>query len=143
MIIESDVTARLKADEGFVPHAYNDHLGFATVGFGRLIDKRRGGGITRQEAEYLLRNDIYKCAAECESRFEWWDALDDVRQGAIVCMAYQLGTSGVANFKRMIAAIKRRDWVTVEKEALDSTWSKQTPARARRMARILKTGVWE
>jgi hypothetical protein len=26
---------------------------------------------------------------------------------------------------------------------IDSTWAKQTPARAQRMARILRSGVWE
>lgn len=143
MIPEAQLIARLIADENEVLHEYKDHLGYSTIGVGRLIDKRRGGGITREESRYLLRNDIHRRIAECEHRFEWWDSLDDVRQGVIVCMAFQLGTNGVANFRKMIAAIKVRDWTTAEKEALDSTWAKQTPARARRMARILKTGVWE
>lgn len=143
MIIESDVEERLKVDEGFVPHAYQDHLKFWTLGYGRLIDERRGGGITRQEAEYLLRNDIRKRAAECESRFEWWDSLDDVRQGVIVCMAFQLGTNGVANFKRMIAAIKVRDYAEAAAQMLDSSWRRQTPDRCERMATMMKTGVWQ
>jgi len=142
MINDELVTARILADEGEVLYCYHDSLGFETIGVGRLIDERRGGGITQEESRYLLRNDIRRKTAQCETRFEWWHALDDVRQGVIVCMAFQLGTNGVANFKKMIAAIKVRDYVTASIEALDSNWAKQTPARAQRMARILRTGEW-
>ena len=35
---------QLRRNEGEVLHAYQDHLGFWTIGVGRLIDKRKGGG---------------------------------------------------------------------------------------------------
>jgi lysozyme len=144
MINESQVTARLIADEDEVLHAYQDHLGFWTIGVGILIDERKGGGITREESRYLLRNRIRRKADECEQRFEWWHAIDDVRRGVIVCMAFQLGTNGVANFKRMCAALRIRDYITASIEMLDSDWyRKQTPARAQRMAQIMRSGVWE
>lgn len=144
MISEAAVTNRLIADEGEILHAYEDHLGFLTIGVGRLIDKRRGGGITQEESRYLLRNDIRRRLAECEQRFEWWDTIDVVRQQVVVCMAFQLGTNGVANFRRMCAALRIRDYITASTEMLDSTWAKtQTPARAQRMARIMRSGVWE
>ncbi|HEX7103949.1 MAG TPA: glycoside hydrolase family protein [Nitrolancea sp.] len=143
MIAIEKLTARLISDEGEVLHAYEDHLGYLTIGVGRLIDKRKGGGITREESRYLLKNDIEKRIAECESRFEWFDSLDDVRQGVIVCMAFQLGTDGVAQFKKMIAALKVRDYERAADEMLDSAWAKQTPARAQLMAQIMRTGVWQ
>lgn len=143
MLDDARIAARLIADEGEVLHAYADHLGFLTIGVGRLIDERRGGGITQQESRYLLRNDIAKCVAQLEQRFEWWSAIDDVRQGVLICMTFQLGINGVANFKRMIAALKVRDYITASIEAMDSDWFKQTPERAKRMARVLRLGVWE
>lgn len=143
MISEEQVTALLVADEGEILHAYEDHLGYLTIGVGILIDKRKGGGITQEESRYLLRNRIRKRIAELESRFEWWNALDPVRQQALVCMAFQLGTNGVANFRKMCNALSVRDYETAAREALDSNWAKQTPARAQRMAQILRSGVWQ
>lgn len=143
LIDEAAVTKRLIADEGEVLHAYQDHLGFWTLGVGRLIDERKGGGISPDESRYLLRNDIARKSAECEQRFEWWGRTDSIRQAAIVCMAFQLGTPGLSNFKKMMAAMSVADYETASVEMLDSTWAKQTAARANRMARIIRTGEWE
>jgi lysozyme len=143
MISEAQLFARLIADEREVLHAYQDHLGFWTIGVGILIDERKGGGITHEESRYLLRNRVRRKEAECESRFEWWHNIDDVRQGVILCMAFQLGTNGVANFKRMCAALRIRDYITASIEMLDSTWRKQTPERCERMAQIMRSGQWQ
>ena|SRR5688572_32110348 len=143
MIGTDQITQRLIDDENEVLHAYPDHLGFLTIGVGRLIDPRKGGGITLEESRYLLRNDIARRIGECESRFEWFQSLDPVRQQAIVCIAFQLGTAGLAKFKRAIAAIKIRDWITAEIELLDSDWHAQTPARCERMAKIMRTREWQ
>lgn len=142
MISTDAITRRLIEDEDEVLHAYPDHLGYLSIGVGRLIDPRKGGGITREESRYLLRNDIARRIGECESRFEWFEGLDPVRQQVIVCMAFQLGTTGVAKFVRMIAALKIRDYITANIEMLDSQWHKDTPARCERMAKIMRTGVW-
>ena len=59
----------LSRDEGTVLQAYQDSLGYWTIGTGRLIDKRRGGGITKAEADYLLANDVQKIGrASCRER---------------------------------------------------------------------------
>lgn len=138
----ADITQRLIADEDEVLHVYPDHLGFATIGVGRLVDPRKGGGITQEESRYLLRNDIARRIAECEQRFEWWGLLDPVRQQVVVCMAFQLGTEGVSKFRRMIAGLKIRDYITASIEMVDSKWHSDTPERCERMANIMRTGVW-
>lgn len=144
MISTDAITARLLADEGEVLHVYPDNTpeGYLTLGVGRLVDPRKGGGITREESRYLLRNDIARRVGECESRFEWFASLDPVRQQVIVCAAFQFGTAGVAKFVRAIAAIKIRDWITAEIELKDSDWHRQTPARCERMAKVMRTGEW-
>ena len=144
VIDETAVTARLIADEGEVLHCYLDHLGYATIGVGVLIDERKGGGITQEESRYLFRNRLGTKLAQCSNKFEWWQAIDDVRRGVIVCMAYQLGVNGVANFKKMCAALRIRDYNVAAAEMLDSQWAReQTPARANRMAKIMRSGIWE
>ena len=54
----TQATKQIKRHEGFVSNAYKDSLGYLTIGYGRLIDKSKGGGISETEAEYLLANDV-------------------------------------------------------------------------------------
>lgn len=70
-----------------------------------------------------------------------WPAFNDQPaevQRALGSMAYQLGPAGVMKFKRMLAALAAGDRETAADEALDSTWSRQTPARARRIAALIR-----
>ena len=125
-------------DENFVSHAYQDSRGLWTLGIGRLIDKRKGGGITREEAEYLLDNDIDKVVAELDRNIPWWILLpEDVKRG-LTNMAFQLGITGLLKFKKMLAALKARDYHHAAEEAKNSLWAEQTPARAHRIAKLFR-----
>jgi lysozyme len=141
MIELEQVEKRLFADEGNVPFAYRDSKGFWTIGPGILIDERRGGGLSLDESKYLLRGRILKLEEACIRRFPWWLDVDDGRQQIIVCMAYQLGMNGVANFKKMCAAMAEHDYERAADEMLDSEWArKDSPERAHRMAQMMRTG---
>lgn len=136
--------AQLYRDEKEVLHAYQDHLGFWTIGVGRLIDKRRGGGITAEESAYLLNNDIVRRDQALRSRYPWFAGLNQPRQAALINMAFQLGLEGLAGFPRMLACLRDGRFAEAETHALDSKWAKeQTPARAKRVARQLASGEWE
>lgn len=133
----------IRREEGKVMHkgkhvAYQDHLGYWTIGYGHLIDRRKGGGISEHIAELLLESDINHIVGELDYRLEWFSSLSDVRQRAIINMAFQLGVSGLLKFKKMLAALEAGDFETASKEALDSKWAQQTPARAGRIARMIK-----
>lgn len=142
MIAIDRVIDRLVADEGEVLHVYPDHLGFATIGVGRLIDAKKGGGISREESRYLLANDIRKWVA-IAGQWEWYASLNWQRQGVIICMLHQLGARGVANFRKMIVALARNDYEAAADEMLDSGWHKQTAERCERMAQIMRSGQWQ
>lgn len=131
----------LKHDEGQVLHAYQDHLGYWTIGIGRLIDKRKGGGISESESEALLAKDIESCSSFLQ---EQEALIDESGKGllehcnkeqarALANMVFQLGEQGFLGFRNMVTAIKRDDWSKAKEEALDSQWAKQTPARAKRV----------
>ena len=131
---------QLLRHEGEVLHAYEDHLGYLTIGVGRLIDKRRGGGITHDEAMMLLDNDIRRVIDELESRAPWFKRLDTTRQQAIANMAFQLGVSGLLGFRKMIGALDHGDYRKAADEALDSRWARQTPNRANEIADMIRKG---
>jgi len=131
----------IQAEEGLVLHAYEDHLGYLTIGIGRLIDKRKGGGISQDEADYLLANDVEKIRRELNRRIPWWTLLDGVRRRVLIAMAFQLGVDGLLAFKNMLSALERGDYQAAGEHGRDSLWWKeQTPERAERMIRRLETG---
>ena len=141
--MKENIIRSLRGEEGEVLHAYDDHLGYATIGIGRLIDKRKGGGITKEEAAYLLGNDIEKVIAQLNKRLPWWTKLDEARRGVLVNMAFQMGIDGLLDFKNTLAMIERGDYANAAKGMLNSLWARQTPARAKRMAEQMRTGTWQ
>jgi lysozyme len=141
--MKAELTKQLRRDEDEVLHAYPDHLGFLTIGVGRLIDKRKGGGITPDESAYLLSNDIDKRQAELLRRIPWVSTLDSVRFGALLNMAFQMGVDGLLGFKNTLAMVRTGDYVQASEGMLNSLWAKQTPERARRIAKQMETGVWQ
>lgn len=138
------LTTQLRRDEGEVLHAYQDHLGYWTIGIGRLIDRRKGGGITRDEAAYLLANDITRIEADVRRRLPWFARLDEARQGVLLNMAFQMGVDGLLGFRNTLAMIERGDYASAATGMLNSLWAReQTPERAGRMSEQMRTGVWQ
>lgn len=134
---------QLREEEGEVLHAYQDHMGFWTIGVGRLIDKRKGGGLTKEESAYLLANDIAKVERELDSRLSWWRTINDARQAVLLGMAFQMGIGGLLGFKNTLKMIQAGDWQGAANGMLSSLWARQTPSRARRMSDQMRTGEWQ
>lgn len=141
--MKSELIKQLRRDEGEVLTAYQDSLGFWTLGIGRLIDKRKGGGITSEEASYLLNNDIDRCHAELLRNAPWMALLDHARLGVMLNMSFQLGVAGLLGFKNTLAMVRRGDYEGASTGMLNSLWARQTPERAKRLANQMRTGVWE
>lgn len=133
---------QLIRDEGFVGHAYTDSLGYLTIGIGRLIDRRKGGGISHDEALYLLRNDIAVVESQLTRKWPWVAKMNAARRGALINMAFQLGVNGLAGFKNTLSLLRMGQYQAAAQEALNSAWAGQTPARAKRVAEQIRTGEW-
>lgn len=141
--MNQNLIKQLRDEEGEVLSAYQDHLGFWTIGVGRLIDKRKGGGITAEESAYLLGNDIAKVNAQLDAKIPWWRKLDEARQAVIQGMAFQMGIDGLLGFKNTLKMVESGDYEGAGKGMLNSLWAKQTPARAKRMSEQMRTGEWQ
>ena len=138
------LTAQLRRDEGTRATAYQDHLGFWTIGVGRLIDSRKpGAGLRPDEIDYLLKNDISDRVQALTKALPWFDRLDEARRGALINMAFQLGTAGLLGFKSTLALIAAGKYAEASEQMLKSKWANQTPARAKRLAEQMKTGEWK
>jgi len=130
----------LRRHEGTVLHAYPDHLGYWTIGVGRMIDERRGGGISEAEAEHLLANDIDRIAARLQHEAGFRNSPSEVKR-ALVNMAFQMGIKGLLGFTNMWRALEQHDYETAATEALDSKWANQTPTRANEVADWIRSAA--
>ena len=138
-----DLKQQLIDEEGEVLHAYQDHLGYWTIGVGILIDKRKGGGLRKEESDFILNNRIRLKTAEVEKALPWSKDLDEPRKAVLIGMAFQMGTDGLLGFKNTLKMIERRQYKEAGEGMLNSLWAKQTPARAKRMAKQMETGTWQ
>ena len=100
-------------------------------------------GITVNGAKMLLRNDIMSAYKGCKKLFKEFESLDVERQYALVDMCFQLGVKGLSKFRLMRWAIADKDFEGASKACLSSCYAKQTPKRARRIAEVIRTGVWK
>jgi lysozyme len=144
MPLQDLITRQLRGDEGAKPCVYRDTLGYLSIGVGRLVDGRKSGaGLRPSEIDFMLANDIADRLAQLSRRLPWFDRLDDARKGALLNMAFQLGIEGLTAFTNTLALVQRGNYAGAAHEMLDSTWAKQTPLRAQRLAKQMATGVWQ
>jgi lysozyme len=141
--LEALSRAQLRRDEGEKLYAYTDTQGYLTIGIGRLIDKRKGGGISAEESAYLFSNDFNGKLTELRRRLPWFDKLDVARQGVLLNMAFQMGVDGLLGFKNTLAMVERGDFKGAAAGMLESLWAKQTPERAKRLSVQMETGIWQ
>ena len=134
---------QLKREEGTVPHAYEDHLGYLTIGVGRLIDVRKGGGLSPDEIDYLLQNDVNAKTYQVLQALPWVSNLNEPRQAVLIGMAFQMGVSGLLWFRTTLGHVEAGEYRLAALAMLDSLWAKQTPERAHRLSVQMETGEWQ
>jgi len=141
--MKEQLLKQLKRDEGLVSSAYQDHLGYWTIGYGRLVDKRKGGGLSPEESAFLLNNDVDTRIKALEAAFPWFKGMDEARKGVLVNMSFQMGVDGLKAFKNTLASVANGLYEKAASQMLDSLWATQTPERAKRLSDQMKTGEWQ
>lgn len=133
--------AQLKVDEGFRGYAYPDSNGWLTIGYGRLIDRRKGGSISQDESLYLLQNDI-KAKGTQLMTYAWFNNQDGVRQAALTNMCFNLGLEGLLHFPHFLGYMLIKDYPKAVKELTGTPWHTQVGVRADRIIHLIETGAW-
>jgi lysozyme len=134
-----NIYEQLRRDEGVRKFPYRDTVGKLTIGVGRNLN---GKGLTDEEIEHLFRNDIGELILEAQSRLPWFTALDGVRQGVILNMAFNMGFAGLEKFPKFLMAVAQGQWETAADEMRDSEWAQQVGDRAVRLEEQMRTGAW-
>jgi lysozyme len=149
----------LISDEGLKLRAYFDTASppRATIGVGRNLDdigirpaeskvlgittqSAMRNGISHDQALDLLDNDILDREQALDKRLSWWRTLSDVRQRALLNLAFQLGVNGLLTFKATLAALQAGAYATAASGIRNSLYARQVPARAERIAHMIEMG---
>ena len=144
---------RLEFHEGLALEPYYCSAHKLTIGVGHNTESREftpeelkaigdwKKGITKNMAYMILRNDITLCLNDLK-KLGFWHYLDDERQYALLDMCFQLGFQGLSKFKKMLEAIRVKDYPEAARQCFDSAYGQQTPVRAKRIAVLLKSAKW-
>ncbi len=136
---------QLESDEGCVLTAYPDPLSGAdpwTIGFGSTGPGIVQGTVwTMQQATTAMMNTLTANAAQLDQLIPWWNNLDSNRSDALQNQCYNVGVSGLMQFKMMLAGLQSENWQEAHDQALDSLWAQQVGQRAVRIANTYLTGA--
>jgi len=137
-----NVYEQLKIDEGVVYKTYEDHLGYLTLGVGHLVlssdpEYRMALGSLVSEERVLetFEFDLDLHISECVALYgkTLWEGFPDEVQEILVNMCFNMGRTRLGKFKKMTAAMERKDWATAAVEGRDSAWYGQVGKRSERL----------
>lgn len=134
----SKLVKQLRRHEGVRSHVYLCPAGYETIGVGRNIAES-GLGLSDDEIDYLLENDIKRCKQELIG-LSWFVDIDPVRQDALINLCFNLGMTRLLGFKNAMAAMAVGDYDQAADEFLDSRWATQVGDRAIEVTDMIRTG---
>ena len=132
----------LKRHEGVETHAYKCSASKITVGVGRNIDPKGGIGLTEDEIDYLLQNDIDRIISELDFQYEWFSDLNEARKAAMIDISFNLGQTRLRKFEKALTAMSQNNWDKAADEFMDSKWSNQVGNRAKELTAIIRIGKY-
>jgi lysozyme len=133
----------VKQHEGYRNKVYLDTLGKRTVGVGHLCVEDFWEDDKEYEESFLMEilekdlSEAIKGANDLMAEHGCMD-INEKAHEILIEMVFQLGKTGVSKFKNMWKALSELNYVGASYEMLDSRWAKQTPNRAKAMAKTMK-----
>ena len=133
----------VKKHEGYRNKVYLDTLGKRTVGVGHLCVEDFWEDDKEYEEKFLmeiLQKDLQQAIRGARSLMEEHGCADinEKAEELLIEMVFQLGMTGVSKFRNMWKALAEKNYIGASYEMLDSRWAKQTPNRAKAMAKTMK-----
>ena len=133
----------VKKHEGYRNKVYLDTLGKRTVGVGHLCVEDFWEDDKEYEEKFLmtiLEHDLQTAIKGAKELMEDHGCadIDEQAEEILIEMVFQLGKTGVSKFRKMWDALAEKNYIGASYEMLDSRWSKQTPNRAKAMAKTMK-----
>ncbi len=131
---------QLKRHEGLKLKPYKCTADKLTIGVGRNLEDV---GISEEEAEMLLQNDIQRATVQIQREFPWTTELDEVRFAALINFTFNVGIGTVGKFVNAMALLRDGNYDMAADEFLNSRWAKQVGQRAIDVTDQIRTGEWK
>jgi len=131
----------LRRHEGVRNFVYMCSEGYETIGVGRNIADS-GLGLSDDEVDFLLDNDIKRVREELNDEYYWFGALNAARQEAMIDISFNLGQTRLRGFKKALDAMSSEDFDRAADEFMDSRWSEQVGNRAAEVTEMIRTGEY-
>lgn len=131
---------QLKRHEGLKLKPYKCTADKLTIGVGRNLEDV---GISEEEAEMLLQNDIQRATVQIQREFPWTTELDEVRFAALINFTFNVGIGTVGKFVNAMALLRDGSYDMAADEFLNSRWAKQVGQRAIDVTDQIRTGEWK
>lgn len=139
MTFYQSIKAQLEKHEGRKSRPYKCSKGYLTIGIGRNLETNP---LSNEEIDFLFSHDLNEVVRDLESMFgNIFSEFSPARRLALVDMRFNLGYHRFRSFKKMLAAIRERDWDRAAEEALDSKWAQDVqPERVFTVVAQLRRG---
>lgn len=128
---------QLTLHEGKEKMPYVDSVGKITIGVGRNLTDR---GLSEDEIEYLLNNDIELCKKDLDNHLPWWRSMNETRQRVIIDMCFNLGIRRLLGFHATLRFMSEKKYKEAALQMLQSKWAKQVKGRALRLSKMMEEG---
>jgi len=112
-----ELAGSVKLSEGFRDHIYKDTEGFATIGWGHKVvyedNFEEGKTYTKEELQEVFDKDLNNAIGLARQLMEENDVRDlpTTAQHTITEMVFQLGKSGVSNFRNMWKCLQESNFI--------------------------------
>jgi len=134
MDLLNKLTNQIIRHEGVQLKPYKCPAGYLTIGAGRNLE---GKGITFAEAMDLLQNDIDECTDDLSDIFSQFAVLPENIQHVLVDMRLNLGYNGFREFKKLIQAVKDKNWQAMKENMVMSLWYRQVGDRSKNLVKMV------
>ncbi len=123
---------RIKKNEGYSNKPYKDQLGFYTIGYGHLIKEKENKYFVKKynknHYKKVFEEDFIKAHNQYKKKFLKKHHTISEKE-VLIEMLFQLGSTGVSKFKKMLNFLNNKKKFMASLEMLDSLWYSQTPER--------------
>lgn len=118
---------------------YYDTKGIPTIGVGmNLLTETLPDDLAyewSQRKRTRIINDLH-------NRLDFFSSLDDVRQAALVDMAYNMGADGLLAFGETLEMIRNKQYVEAAKHLETTPYYHEVGLRSARICKMISTGLW-
>ena len=139
MVIEyRQIREELIEDEGYCLLPYTDTVGKLSIGVGRNLTDR---GLSKEEVEYLLENDIYMVDRQLRQHLPWFEEHHPSVQRALYNLCFNLGITKLLKFTTTLGYIEARRYNNAVENLKKTKWARQVQrTRSERIYNLLREG---